>query len=106
MNCTIFLGVKIVQSETGIWIGQPAYAESALQKLGIDQAKAVNTPVDTSSKLVKKKEGDDAADQQEYQSAVGGLLCLSTRTRPDITYALSSVARFCRAPSKQHWVAV
>ena len=41
-----------------------------------------------------------------YQSAVGTLLYLSTRTRPDITYAVSSVAKFSAKPTKQHWSAV
>lgn len=101
-----FLGVKVVQDEAGVWIGQPAYAESILQRFGMDHAKPVNTPVETSSNLVKSMEGCDNTDPQEYQSAVGSLLYLSTRTRPDITYAVSNVARFCGAPSKQHWTAV
>ena len=41
-----------------------------------------------------------------YQSAVGCLLYLSVATRPDITYAVSNVARFCAKPTNQHWVAV
>ena len=41
-----------------------------------------------------------------YQSAVGMLLYLSGWTRPDITFAVSNVARFCSKPTKEHWVAV
>ena len=41
-----------------------------------------------------------------YQSAVGSLLYLSNWTRPVITYAVSSVSRFCTNPTKQHWTAV
>ena len=41
-----------------------------------------------------------------YQSAVGSLLYLSTKTRPDIADAVGNVARFCSKPSVQHWKAV
>ena len=41
-----------------------------------------------------------------YESAVGSLLYLSTRTRPDITFAVSNVAKFCTKPTKEHWTAV
>lgn len=65
-----FLGKKIIQYEnTGeVWIGQPAYTESLLQKFGMDQAKPVGTPVD-GMKLVKAAEDDKQIDQQLYQSA-------------------------------------
>lgn len=77
-----------------------------MQKFSMESAKAVSTPVDTSSQLVKATEtSNDDTDQVQYQSAVGSLLYLSTRTRPDITY-VSSVARFCAQPTQQHWVAV
>ncbi len=44
-----FLGMKIVQDKaTGkVWIGQPAYTESLLQKFDMETAKAVATPVET-----------------------------------------------------------
>ena len=103
-----FLGMKVIQDqESGeVWIGQPAYAKSILQKFDMENAKTVNTPVDTSTKLTKGVEGSEKVDQRLYQSAVGSLLYLSIGTRPDITYAVSSVAKFCANPNKQHWTAV
>ena len=41
-----------------------------------------------------------------YQSAVGKLLYLSTKTRPDIMFAVSYVAKFCIRPTAQHWKAI
>ena len=105
-----FLGVNVrVNYKNGTaWIGQPTYTENVLKKFGMDDAKAISTPVDVGTKLVKATEDDDheLADPILYQSAVGSLLYLSTKTRPDITYAVNCVARFCSKPTRQHWTAV
>ena len=103
-----FLGVRVVQDQKAgsVWIGQQSYTESILKKFGMEDAKNIRTPVDTSTKLIKVNEEDTGVDQQLYQSAVGSLLYLSIATRPDITYAVSNVAKFCAKPTKQHWVAV
>ena len=100
------LGVTVDQNVEGIWIGQPAYTKKVLEKFQMDEAKPVSTPVDTSVKLTKTDEDSEAVDQGSYQSAVGSLLYLSTWTRPDITFAVSNVAKFCSKPSKEHWTAV
>ena len=39
----------------------------------------------------------ECVDQAQFQSAVA---------RPDITYAVSNVAKFCVNPYKQHWIDV
>ena len=103
-----FLGVAVDQETNPdcIWIGQPAYTQRVLDKFRMDQAKPVPTPVDASAKLVKTSEDEETIDQVKYQSAVGSLLYLSMWTRPDITYAVGNVAKFCSNPSKEHWTAV
>ena len=72
----------------------------------MEDAKPVNTPVDVNNKLLAASEESELVDQRLYQSAVGSLLYLSCWTRPDVTFAVSSVARFCSKPTKQHWTAV
>ena len=103
-----FLGVKVIQDHNAgsVWIGQQSYTQSILRKFGMEDAKTIQTPVDSSTKLVKGGDENTCVDQQLYQSAVGSLLYLSIATRPDITYAVSNVAKFCAKPMKQHWVAV
>lgn len=102
-----FLGVKIVYLDSGaIWIGQPTYTREVISKFSMEKSKPVATPVESGCKLAKTKETDGTVDQELYQSAVGRLLYLSTRTRPDIAYAVGNVARFSSKPSQQHWIAV
>ena len=99
-----FFRVKIAKdSETGdIWMGQDAYTRNVLQNFGMENSKPTNTPVDVSVKLTKATDEDETVYPHLYQSAVGSLLHLSTRTRPDIAYAVSSVVKFRSQPVKQH----
>ena len=103
-----FLGMSVVQDEEckSIWIGQPAYTNNLLTKYGMQNCKAVSTPVESGDKLKVANETDECVDQQLYQSSVGSLTYLSVSTRPDITYAVSSIARFSVRPTKKHWNAV
>jgi radical SAM superfamily enzyme len=55
----------------------------------MQEAKSIATLVDTSAKLVRATEDDEALDRAVYQSAVHSLLYLSTGTRPDITFAVA-----------------
>ena len=103
-----FLGVKVIQNlSTGeIWIGQPNFTKELLKKLQMAESKAVETPSDPSMKLTKKTENEEEFNKVKYQSAVGSLLYLSTRTRPDIAYAVGNSARYCSEPTNSHWCAV
>ena len=103
-----FLGDKIVQDlKAGtIWLGQPAFSENILRQFNMQDAKSCKTPVNPGLKLTKANEESTLVNQELYQSAVGKLLYLSTRTRPDIAYAVSTAAKFTAKPSEEHWKAV
>ena len=103
-----FLGVKVIQKPElkEVWIGQEAYTKSVLERFGMDNSKPVNTPVNPRKKLKKAADDSPRVDQVNYQCAVGHLLYLSTKTRPDIAYAVSDVARFSADPTEEHWAAV
>ena len=63
-------------------------ADKVLKKYGMHDAKSVNTPVETGTKLIKSADGDQSFDQNISQSAVGCLLYLSTSTRPNLAFAV------------------
>ena len=102
-----FLGIKVfLNDKTGrVWIGQPGYTHRLLKRFKMEEAKPVATPVDTSTKLIDL-ECNNFSDPCEFQSAVGGLLFLAHATRPDISFALSYVAKVSAHPLQQHWIAV
>jgi hypothetical protein len=51
-------------------------------------------------------DGTPMSETWSYRSIIGMLLYLSTNTRPDITFAVSQVARFSHAPKHSHATAV
>ena len=109
MSSTTFLECRLFRITKGagtVWTGQPTFTESVLQKYGMNEAKPIKTPVNVNLKLLKASEECEFVDQSLYQSAVGSLLYLATRTGPDIAFAVSNVARFCSKPTKQQWMAV
>ena len=72
----------------------------------MEDAKSVATPCDANNKLVKAEDREERIGQAINQSAVGSLMYLATGTRPDITVAVSNVAKFCSDLTKWHWTAV
>ena len=101
-----FLGVKISQKPNYIWIGQPAYTKALLKRFSMENSNAVDTPFDAGTKLIKTQESDKLCDKTKYQSAIGSLLFLSNRTRPDISFAVGKTSRYSSNPSNTHWSAV
>ena len=61
-----FLGVTVIQDHKAgsVWIGQQSYTENILKKFGMEDAKSIRTPVDTSVKLIKGGNDDTSVDQQ------------------------------------------
>lgn len=69
----------------------------------MQNGKTSKTPINSSLKLSKGNEESTYVNQELYQSALEKLLYLSTRTRPDIAFAVSAVAKFTANPTDQHW---
>ena len=69
------LGVSFIQnsSEKSLWIGQPAYTSTVIEKFGLANAKPVNTPTAAGSKLTTATDDDELINTSLYQSAVGSL---------------------------------
>ena len=87
-------------------MGQPTYTENLVSHFSMQNAKTCKTPVNPSLKLTKAKDDLTYVDEELYQPAVGKLIYLSTRMRPDIAFAVSNVAKFTAKPTEQHWRAV
>ncbi len=87
-------------------LDNPHTRKMYLKKFRMEDCKPVSTLVNTSSKLTQATDEDKCVDQTLYQSAVGSLMYLSVSTRPDISFAVSSLARFSSKPTTEHWTAL
>ncbi|XP_040577633.1 uncharacterized protein [Lepeophtheirus salmonis] len=78
---------------------------SILERTGFEDSKTVETPVALETKLTKVVD-EEIVKPIEYRSIVGSLIYLSTRTRPDLAFAVGALAHYCDAPGSEHWVAL
>ncbi len=101
---SLFTGVAIEKHAKGLFLSQKIFAEKTLAMFNMSDCKPLHSPT-TGTRLTK--EGAPALDPKvPYRSAVGVLLWLARNTRPDLSFAVSQVARFCHAPTTAHWSAV
>ena len=108
----MFLGVKISRDESGCGfrMSQKHYIERMAKRFNIDDnAKPTETPAMYGTKLTTDmcpKSDDEklAAAKLPFQALVGGLIYV-TKTRPDVAYQISDVARFMSEWGVEHFKA-
>ena len=101
-----FLGIKFNKLDNGdIECTQKGLIQKILKTANMTDCNPNHTPTLTTS-LGKHPEAPSMKEEWSYRSIVGMLLYLSTNTRPDITFAVSQVARFSHDPKVPHATAV
>jgi len=94
-----------------ITIQQRKYTEDILSKYLDKEITWTDTPAVTKPVLSKLQGPVDESERNTmqnipYREVIGSLLWLSLGTRPDITFAVSQVAKFSANPGPDHWTAV
>jgi len=108
--CHFYLGMEVIRDRPRrqLRLSQEAYLQKVLTDHGMENCNGVQTPMETSSRLVPADPDyqADRAFRTKYQSAVGSLMYAMLGTRPDIAYAVSVVSRFASNPNTTHMNAV
>jgi len=97
---SFFLGLQIKQSENGTSICQEKYIKELLKKFHMMDAKPIDTPMGTSSKL-QANDSNPTVNETMYQGIIGSLLYL-TASRPDIVFSVGMCSRFQACPRESH----
>ncbi|XP_071632817.1 uncharacterized protein [Temnothorax longispinosus] len=66
-------------------------------------AKAVSVPADPHAILELVENEKEVENRSPYREAVGSLMFLSVVSRPDIAYAVNTVAKFLNKHNETHW---
>jgi len=101
-ECKEFLRMRIDYRDGKTYLDQVPYLEKILKRFGMADAKAAQTPLPTGYKPELFDGTATAALQSQYQQVIGSLLYLMLRTRPDLAFAVTQMAKFAHNPSEEH----
>jgi len=87
-------------------INQNKYLNNIKVRFNKDKLTPISTPIELGTKLDKNKEQANSEDIKLYQQQIGSLIYLSTKTRPDIAFAVNKSARFMANPNIEHFKAL
>ncbi|KAK2407959.1 putative mitochondrial protein [Trifolium repens] len=95
-----FLGIEVVQTGAGLFLGQKKYAQEVLERFHMENCNPVGTPTEPGLKLSSDHDGE-RVDSTYFKQIVGSLMYLTT-TRPDIMYAVCVISRYMERPTELH----
>ena len=97
-----YLGIWFTHLPNGsVHMTQSGLIKKIITATGMENCNPNKTPA-VKACLGKDINGDNMTSNFNYRSVVGMLIYLSGNTRPDITFAVSQVARFTHAPKQSH----
>ena len=108
----VCLGLEIARDrkQKKLWLTQKSYMEKILNRFGMGECKPVATPMEEpkspDERIEVISDQDVDAIDVPYREAIGSLMYLMIGSRPDISYAVGKLARFCESPKWKHWIAV
>ena len=107
------LGIKILRDlDAGtLSLSQHAYIDALLTRFNFVDLKPVSTPMDPHQLLSKTQCPESPSEvarmrRVPYKEAIGALMYAALGTRPDIAFAVSTLAQFAHNPGQPHWDAV
>ena len=103
-----FLGIKITRNRQArsISLDQSHYIEKILAKYGYkDNGKktpSTGCPIPIGAKIEPLEGTADPKAVKDYQQAIGTLMYLPTKTRPDLAFPVGQLARYMANPGPSH----
>ncbi|UYV62945.1 hypothetical protein LAZ67_2002573 [Cordylochernes scorpioides] len=99
-TCNI-LGIEIIKEDVRLILKQENYINKILQKYNMQDCKHISTPLDPNTNLDNFNSSKEV-NKTQYQELIGSLLYLSTKSRPDIAFAVTLLSRYNQNPREMH----
>ncbi|UYV63539.1 hypothetical protein LAZ67_2004579 [Cordylochernes scorpioides] len=100
-----FIGIEIKKTEYGFDLSQAHYIDKILKKFALEECNIVQTPGDRDQSFDECQDSKPV-DRTLYQEMIGSLMYLATGTRPDISFNVSNLSRFCNDAREVHLTGV
>jgi hypothetical protein len=104
---TVCIGQEVIRNESGILLRQARYDHALIEHFGMWDCAPKPTPMQPGATPFSATDLLDAEDLRKtaYAEIVGGLLYLTTHTRPDMAFAVRVLIRHMAQPTHQHFLA-
>ena len=96
-----FLGMEVWQTDGEIFLGQGKYCIEILKRFGMEDCKAMSTPMITNWRKVDTSKEKDV-DSTLYRQLIRSLMYL-VNNRLDIAFVVNSLSQFMVEPKIVHW---
>ena len=102
-DAKLYLGMRITRnrSQRSVYLDQEEYITNLLSKYGMENCKPISTPMEPGLHLPKINETPDR-EIFDYASCIPTVLYISTRTRPDISFAIGILCRHLKNYGPEH----
>lgn len=102
-----YVGLKVTRDreKKTIKLSQPGYIEKLLDRHGMLKAKTTKVPMRETALLPSDAPTSDL-EKAKYSANVGSIMYAMVETRIDIAFATSTVSRFAKNPSSEHFNAI
>jgi hypothetical protein len=106
-NAEYFLGVKIEREHKQVKLTQKTNTPGVIERYGMLESNPTPTPMVQSSDLMHKSPCSESDSIRmigvQHREAIGSLLFLAVRTRPDIAVEVSILSKLVQCPRPCHW---
>ena len=86
--------------KNGTFVSHGKYIKDMLKKFGMNEAKAISTPMETNGNL-DSDASENMVDQKLYRSMIRSLLYVIA-SRSDVMFSVCMCARFKASPRESH----
>lgn len=96
------VGLHVNRRDHQMDLHQSVYASEVLKRFGMEDSKPMSTPL---TKVDTSEEASQEADRELFMQFLGSVMFLAVGTRPDLSFAISTLSRAMQQPTVGHWVA-